>query len=80
MPLDKIAIAKNDQLLRRIILWVTVMLYSASLPYVVFFFWCHWKGSDKLTPELESERINTDKIFDILKSVFLFLPRPKIEI
>ncbi len=45
---------KNSQHLPIIILWVTVILYTASLPYVILFFWRHRKGSGKLTPELES--------------------------
>jgi len=35
MPPEKTAIAKNSQHLYRIILWVTVILYTAALPYVI---------------------------------------------
>ena len=31
-----------------------MILYTASLPYVILFFWRHRQGSGKLTPELES--------------------------
>ena len=30
------------------------MLYTAALPYVIFFFWRHRQESGKLMPELES--------------------------
>lgn len=33
-------------------------LFLASAAAVIFFFWCHWKRWDKLTPELESELYN----------------------
>jgi heme/copper-type cytochrome/quinol oxidase subunit 2 len=54
MSASKTAIAKDSQHLPIIILWVTVILYAASLPYVILFFWRHRQESSKLRPELES--------------------------